>query len=299
MPSVLKVPAVKDEAEDFYHLFELWNAVERANDDIVFDFSECESFMQNGVAFLGGLAHYVEHRGHSATLAWDTLGPEVRAIFSQNGFLEHFGIPGEKTGGNSVAFRRDTELDKESLLAYLIQDWIGTGRVKLSELARQAIVSTTWEIYANAFEHGNSPVGVFSCGQYYPNQQILELTVADFGGGIPLRVRAFLAQPKLSAPEALEWAFERGNTTRREAGIARGMGLDLLRDFVVVNRGKLEIYSGDGYAVVDALASLPKGRQLQFGKSIVKFGGTIANIVFRCTPHYYRLTSEISERPLF
>jgi hypothetical protein len=223
---------------------------------------------------------------------------EVAASLGNNGFLRFFGQAGSRVTGTAAEFRQDTLLKKEPLVAYLVQDWIGAGRIKLSSALKEAVVSTAWEIYANAFEHSDSPVGVFSCGQHYPNKHLLELTVVDFGCGIPQKVRDFLNQPDMSGAEALQWAFRRGTTTS-PIGIARGMGLDLLKEFVNVNRGQVSIFSHDAYAIVDARLPQKKDREIIYGRSSVPFAGTIANIVFRCTPHYYSFASEGSSRPLF
>jgi hypothetical protein len=102
----------------------------------------------------------------------------------------------------------------------------------------------------------------------------------------------------MSGAEALQWAFRRGNSTSVR-GIARGMGLDLLKEFVKINRGQLSIFSHDAFAVVDARSYQDKDQELVYGKSPIPFAGTLANIVFRCTRHYYSFASETSSRPLF
>ena len=115
-----------------------------------------------------------------------------------------------------------------------------------------------WEIYSNAFEHSNTDIGVFSCGQYYRNQNDLVLSVTDFGKGIPRNVRSFLRHKdvdeaqilKLSGADCLKWAFKPGSTTCT-GDVPRGLGLDLLKEFVRLNQGKLEVYSNNAYAIVD------------------------------------------------
>jgi hypothetical protein len=294
----LFVPTIRDTNEHFYRLFKLSAAATSAQDLISFDFSRCKFLMQNGAALLGGLAKLLESQGRPPKFQWRTMRPEVATSLGTNGFLRFFGQPGTWLTGTAAEFRQDTLLEKEPLVAYLVQDWIGTGRIKLSAALKEAVVSTAWEIYANAFEHSDSPVGVFSCGQHYPNKHLLELTVVDFGCGIPPKVRAFLKRPDMSGAEALQWAFRRGTTTS-QIGIARGMGLDLLKEFVKVNRGQVSIFSHDAYAVVDSRLPQNKNREIIYGRSSVPFVGTIANIVFRCTPHYYSFASEVSSRPLF
>ncbi|MBS9383808.1 MAG: hypothetical protein HEQ24_06035 [Dolichospermum sp. BR01] len=52
-----------------------------------------------------------------------------------------------------------------------IKDWLGKGWINISPRLQDAIPAVSVaiagkvvEIYFNAFEHSNSPIGVFSCG---------------------------------------------------------------------------------------------------------------------------------------
>ncbi len=85
----------------------------------------------------------------------------------------------------------------------------------------------------------------------------LKLTAIDFGVGIPVNVRQFLQKDSLSAKDALSWAFQSGTTTRRSVAPG-GTGLDSLKKFVKSKRGKIEIYSHDGYALIDQYRKLTK-----------------------------------------
>jgi len=62
----------------------------------------------------------------------------------------------------------------------------------------------------------------------------LVLSVVDFGMGIPNKIRSYLqSDPRaanLLSSSCLEWAFQSGNTTSRQLGVARGLGLDLLKE---------------------------------------------------------------------
>ena len=150
---------------------------------------------------------------------------------------------------------------------------------------RDLIVGNVWEIYQNAFEHSCSPVGIFSCGQYYPNLQELQLTVIDYGCGIPYTVKEFLKDRYLSTIKSLQWAFYPGHTTK--TGVGRGIGLNLLKDFIKSNKGKLEIFSHDAYVRIDA-------NNEYYGNTQSVFQGTLINIVLKCDESYYCLIDEIS-----
>lgn len=293
----LKIPTINDEPYDFDKLFKLWAQVNDDFLDVTFDFSHCSFLRHNAVAFLGGLARLIEERHGKVTFDWSTLKNNwVRTNLAQNGFIEAFGGNSGSWTGNSIPYRGDLQQDKTPLVDYLKTKWLGRGWVHVSERLRDAIVGRVWEIYANAFEHGKSPIGIFSCGQYYPTHRELKLTVVDFGVGIPSNVRLYLKnEPRaqsLSAATCLKWAFKRGTTTKPN-GTSRGMGLDLLKDFVKLNKGKLEVFSHEGYAIIDSNTE-------QFVNRTTFFEGTLVNITFICDESDYHIASEhVDEEPLF
>lgn len=294
---VLQVPTINDGPHDFDRLFDLWNQV---NDDrltVAFDFSSCKFLQHNGVAFLGGLARLIEYRHGRVFFKWETLLKKIYTNLGQNGFLAAFGFPKTAWRGNSVPYREDQFQDKNAIINYLKTRWIGHKWVQahISERLQDAMIGKVWEIYANAFEHGRSPIGVTSCGQYYPDHQELKLTVVDFGIGIPANVRLhFGHDPRarvLSAAKCLRWAFQRGNSTDTK-DISRGVGLDLLKDFVKINKGRLDLFSHEGCARIDEKIDMV-ANQTNF------FEGTLVNITLKCDESFYHFSDETVEGPLF
>ena len=295
MTVVLNVTTINDDLSDFDKLFDLWN---QANDDfldVAFDFSRCRFLRHNAVAFLGGLTRLIQSRYGTVIFNWNTLRSDIRSNLEQNGFISNFGHSGSPWAGNSIPYREDLTQDSTGVMDYLKTKWLARGWVHVSDLLRDAIVGRVWEIYANAFEHGRSPTGIFSCGQRYPDLHELKLTVVDFGVGIPSNVRYFFKDDprfqSLNAASCLKWAFQRGTTTKPN-GTSRGMGLDLLKDFVQVNKGRLEIFSHDGYAIINS-------EREQFVNRTTFFEGTLVNITFVCDESYYHFAKEVVEEPLF
>jgi hypothetical protein len=288
------VPTINDEQHDFDRLFSLWD---QANDDsleVAFDFSYCGFLRQNAVAFIGGLARLIESRGGRATFRWDTLQQKIFTNLAQNGFLYAFGNSSGPWNGNSIPFRED-RLQDNAVAEYLKTQWLGREWMNISDRLRDSIVGNVWEIYTNAFEHGNSDIGVFSCGQHYPGLHELKLTVVDFGVGIPANVRWHFqhdsAAQNFSDANCLRWAFRSGNTTKPE-GIGRGVGLDLLRDFIQLNNGKLEIFSHNGYTLIEGSSDIVNNRASFFQ-------GTLANITLKCDESSYHFSDEPSQDPYF
>ncbi len=156
----------------------------------------------------------------------------------------------------------------------------------ISEALKTHISSRVIEIYLNGFNHARSPIGVFSCGQRFPNLEELKLAFVDFGVGIPATVRAYLDKPTMTSKNALEWAFTPGHTTRDIIdNVARGNGLKLLNKFIEANNGKLEIYSDTGYARIGI-------DQPYFADRTIIFQGTFVQITLKCDSKHYTLANE-------
>ncbi|MGK7882667.1 MAG: hypothetical protein AB4060_21590 [Crocosphaera sp.] len=288
---IIDIPTINDSSQDWDSLFQIWNQVKNDYSNITFDFSKCNFLRQNAVAFLGGLARFIQSQGGKVTFNWNTLRDEIKMNMSQNGFINVFNGSCEPWQGNSIPYREDSCQSHTEIINYLQNDWLGRGWVSLSSQLQTSIVTQVGEIYGNAFEHGCSDIGVFSCGQHYPTLGKLKLTAIDFGVGIPSNVRTFQGINDLQASKAMKWAFQQGNTTRKNH-ITGGLGLDLLSEFVRINTGRLEIFSHDGYAVVDQ-----KG--LKYGERSTWFEGTLVNITLRCNECYYHLDTDPSNELLF
>ena len=288
---IIQIPTLNDRPEDFQQLFEMSNQVNGLFEDVRFDFTNCRFLRSNAVAFLGGLARHVESLGGSVFFDWDTLRSNaVRANLCQNGFAANFGYNATAWDGHSIPYREEKKPDMNEIMDYLTYSWIGKW-VNVTDRLSDAISGRMWEIYSNAFEHSGTEVGVFTCGQHFRHYNDLILTVVDFGHGIPANVKAFLSQyvdearvSKLSGADCMKWAFERGNTTCM-GGVARGLGLDLLKDFVRINQGKLEVYSNDGYAIIDKEGE-------RFDNCYISFKGTVVHITLRCDEKLYRFYDE-------
>ena len=255
MAHTVSIPTLNDSTADFERLFSLWSQANDYFEDIRFDFSGCDFLRPNAVAFLGGLARLIESRLGTVVFDWDTLrNNAVMMNLRQNGFAGAFNYPSPGWTGNSIPYREDRSRDVNGIMDYLELSWLGRGWVHVSRRLRDAIVGHMWEIYNNAFEHSGSEIGVFSCGQHFPTYDELVLSVVDFGQGIPAKVRNFLSSDpraeQLTAAGCLRWAFQRGTTTKPKEELG-GLGLDLLKEFVRINQGKLEVYSNEGYALID------------------------------------------------
>lgn len=293
---IINVPTINDSTESFVKLFNIWAQIKESiyyNNTYIFEFSRCDFLRPNAVAFLGGLFRLLQYHRRTVLIKWDSFKNKVLKNLEKNGFSYVFRGISSTSYGNSIPYKEHYTENQEEIINYLKNHWLGRGCVNVSTQLCDAVAGTVWEIYTNAFEHGRSKIGVISCGQHYPNLHKLKLTVVDFGIGIPYNVNLYmhlLQQPPLPAPTAIQWAFQPCNTTRQ--GRPGGSGLNLLKEFVKINNGDLEVYSHNGYALIN--------KNYEIFETIPSFfAGTIVNITIRCNEAYYCLTSELDQELLF
>ena len=241
-PSEQEIKRLFDDLEEVIRLPDAWK-------DVTVDFTYCEFLNHTAVACLGGLARLVESRGGRMRFSWETLSKAIYTNLAQNGFIFDFDRSRSPWDGNSVPYWSAIRHEPQAVVEYLRDRWLGKGWVNVSDGLRNGIAGQVSELYLNAFDHSQSQIGVVSCGQYYETTGLLQLTIADFGVGIPGTVCGLPQNHGLSTCEALRWAFTLGNSSRQ--GICSGMGLSLTEEFVAKNHGKLSLYTHDGRVTVD------------------------------------------------
>lgn len=292
-PITIYVPRINDGYIDNNSLAKIWQQVVDVgtNAQVSFDFSKCDFLRPYAIVFLGGLARTILDAGGTVNFLVQTMMSNIHMNLLQNGFASVMGADIESWQGNSIPYREYLEPNEDVVIEYLTNEWLGRGWINISTTLRNEITGRMWEIFANAFEHSLSSVGVICCGQFFKSRKELVLAVADFGVGIPFNVKSFKAEPHMEEKDAMRWAFERGNSTSQTEG-PRGMGLDFLKEFVRVSKGTLAIYSHGGYAHIDESGEL-------YDNHPAFFGGTIVQVSLRCDDNYYCLTSEIDTAQYF
>lgn len=286
IPKKILVPTLSDGKEDFYFKSLIWNEAFFSSENIIFDFSSCRFLGPNAVVFLGGITRLIQSGNRQVSLGINTMLPKIQMNLQQNGFAQMMGSATAGWQGNSIPYREYLEPNQVTILKYLTDDWLGRGWINISQNLKNEIAGRMWEIFANAFEHSLSKIGLVCCGQYFKNRKELILSVADFGVGIPTNVRTFRGQPTLANGDAMQWAFQKGNSTRINGGPG-GVGLDILKEFVRVSKGSLAIYSHGGYAYIDQNEEL-------YDNHAASLGCTLVQVRLRCDDTYYCLSNELN-----
>ncbi|WP_430232586.1 ATP-binding protein [Nitrosomonas communis] len=255
------------------------------------DFSNCSFFEANMAAPLYVVVARLRDELNDVSVI--NLKPALDAILRKNHFLTKF----QKnvlidTNQTTVPFKTFKLQAGEQFYEYLESYMHGKGIPAMSEGLAKRFRQSLFEIFQNAAIHSKSESGIFTCGQYFPQMHCLDFTIADAGIGIRENVRQYTGNAKMSSRAAIKWALTEGNTTKT-GNQPGGLGLKLLKDFIRMNKGKLQIVSRFGYYEFSTT-----------GENCMKlnhdFPGTCVNIEINTqdTSNYY-LKSELSSNDIF
>ncbi len=242
-------------------------------------------------AAFGAILYYL---GQSAnTVQLTNIRTNVESILSKNGFLSNYGrkrVP--DTWGTTIPYQRFDVKDDRYFARYIETKLVHRSEMpSMSSGLLKKFRESVFEIFGNSVIHSQTKLGIFSCGQYFPNRHRLDFSVADLGIGIRKNVRKN-AGLDLAAEEAIVWATQGRNTTKR-GRIPGGLGLKLLGEFINLNGGRLQIVSDAGYW------KLEKGHT-STARLSDPFPGTVVSIeIDTSDTQSYVLSAEMSESDIF
>jgi len=245
---IYKLGPINSNREGFENLAKLWSLASiLVNRVLELDLSKCTSFAANMAAALGTVLALVADKLNRIEIV-NVSGP-IEHNLRRIQFLTNYGYPPLEAGPTVLPFRRFQLADERLFGEYLRRYLPGKGFPQIREGVGKVFQQSVFEVFQNAVVHSDSKLGVFVCGQFFPGELRLNLTVSDAGIGISRKVRSFDGNSQLTSEAAIQWALEGGNTTRtgRRPG---GVGLKFLQGFVRQNRGNFQIASED--AVYDA-----------------------------------------------
>jgi hypothetical protein len=218
---------------------------------------------------------------------------DVTRILSKNGFLSNYGreaLP--DTWGTTIPYRRFDAKDDRYFAGYIEEEFVQRSEMpRMSRGLLKKFRESVFEIFSNSVIHSQTKLGIFSCGQYFPKRDRLDFSVADLGIGIRHNI---LEQTGLDLPAAaaIAWATDGQNTTKR-GSIPGGLGLKLLREFITLNSGRIQIVSDSGYWALE-------GGEVIIKELPYSFPGTVVSIeIDTADKRSYKLSSEISEKDIF
>lgn len=258
---------------------------------IEIDMTSAGWFDADMCAPFGALLYRLGQLGNQVHLT--NVQPGVEKILSKNGFLSHYGrmlLP--DTYGTTIPYQRFDVKDDRFFASYVESRFVRRSEMpRMSPGLVKRFRESVFEIFSNAVIHSQTQLGIFSCGQFFPKRNRLDFSVADLGIGIQRNVKEHTGVD-LPAHEAIEWATQAHNTTKR-GQIPGGLGLKLLSEFITLNGGRMQIVSDSGYW------SLEKD-QTQIMLLPRPFPGTVVSVEINTSDtQSYALSSELTDSDIF
>lgn len=210
----------------------------------------------------------------------------VEKLLCKNGFLTNYGRASlADTFSSTIQYQR-FEPQEDRVFSYYLDEQLRNKAIpEMSTGLHKKFIEGLMEIFSNAVLHSETKMGIFVCGQYFHQQHRLDFTIADLGIGIRQNLLDKIGL-KLAADQAIDWALEGSNTTKR-GRIPGGLGLKLLREFIRLNQGRLQIISDSGY-----WEQFSDGRK-EITLLPYRFPGTVVNIEINTSDqNSYQLSSE-------
>lgn len=288
----LLLPAIHHNQAGFEALIRLWvQAKEYFFDSINVDMSGTTWLDADMCATFGAILYYLSE--HLNTVNLIGIKPKVAKILSKNGFLSNYGrekIPDR--WGTTIPYKRFDAKDDRYFADYIENRLMQRSEIPpMSPALQKKFRESIFEMFSNAVLHSQTKMGIFSCGQFFPNKKRLDFSVVDLGIGIRQNVKENVGL-NLAPEEAIKWATEGSNTTKR-GQIPGGLGLKLLSEFIDLNDGRIQIVSDAGYWKREK-------RKITIARLKWAFPGTVVSVeINTADTQSYVLSSELSETDIF
>lgn len=247
-------------------------------------------FSANMSAALGAVLDILKSNSNSVNVNTDN---KVKQILVRNEFLKYYGYNAEFDNNNTtIKYQRIKPTDGRFFKNYIIKELI-EGHISdlpnMSKGAKEKIIESIYEIFANAQIHSETEF-IYTCGQFFPQNNNIDFTIVDTGVGFREKVKKAFNK-SITSEQAIKWAVQDKNTTKQ--GVPGGIGLAFLREFIKINKGKIQIVSYDGF--------YEYSWNKEFSYTLnSEYPGTIVNLRFKTDDsNSYSLIGEFETNDIF
>lgn len=220
-------------------------------DTVVLDFKHLKWIDANLLAAFGAILEANMNRVRLQFIT-NSMQPQIERLLSKNNFGKYFNLNKLSDPNDTIIQYQVTNGDDIKEFAKYFKDNVLLRKAMptLSEGLRDKILENILEIFGNAPMHGGCNK-VFSCGQIFPQKNLLKFTIANTGHTIKENVIDFYAHElnKNDYPEeTISWATAENNSTKKIVnGKSGGLGLYYLKQFIKKNGGSINICSSDEF----------------------------------------------------
>ena len=217
---------------------------QRPQDDIIdFDFTHLWFTEPCGVTLLANLVEWLTHNQVQVRFVNadpGTIG--VKYLDDAKFFERYLGRklnPWSSLRSTTIPLHRVTQEQSHAWIRADLLPWL-SGHMGVNLASLYTLQASLSELFNNIKDHTTFDIGSIFV-QFFPKKNVITLSIADFGDGIPATVRR--VAPGLSAGDAILAAVQDGFTSRSRP-TNHGVGLHyLLTTTVLENEGTVTIFS--------------------------------------------------------
>jgi len=203
-------------------------------------------FAANMCSPLGAILNLAKDSKRIESVSFGGNNKKVLEVLKKNNFLSHIGCrvkPLPDIYDSMIIYRQFFRREGLFFKIYIENDLMR--RIPpMSDALNKTFKNSIFEIFENAVTHSETKT-MFVCGQGFYHKQILDFSITDIGMGFHKNITS-LMDLSLTPVEAIEWAMQ-GNNTTRKGKIPGGLGLKAIKEFIILNKGKMQIASDYGY----------------------------------------------------
>lgn len=216
---------------------------------IDFDFLELEFIEPDGVTALCNLIGLLRAKGVQGRFrGHDRQAASIRYLDDCGIFNMCIGRelrPGRENRATTMPYKLVPSGQVHGYLDITVSPWLANA-LGVSEGSLADFRASIRELFTNIEDHSTQNIGGMHI-QYFPNRNIISVSVSDFGIGIPSAINNRFSFGRDC--NAIRYALNEGVSTRSPPRHS-GAGLAYLVDYVTCgNRGHVTIYSNKGQVV--------------------------------------------------
>ena len=221
----------------------------KTGETIVLNFSDMEWIDANLLAALGAV---LEENIGRVTIRYvrNSIRPKIEKLLAKNQFGKYFHLSKVSDENDTIIEYKITDGREIKEFARYFKESVlfRDAMPVLSDGLREKILENVLEIFGNAPMHGGCDK-VYSCGQIFPQKNVIKFTIANTGHTIKENVIDYYAHElneDAYPEETISWATAEYNSTKKIVnGKSGGLGLFYLKQFVKENKGSITICSSD------------------------------------------------------
>ena len=258
-PAIIVLPVCDSDIRSDYsghaQLAHFYNVANEYHDlNIHLSFKHATWFDANMVSLFSAILYLLNKKNDlTFTAEVDDVYPKLEALF-RNGFLKIEGDASQNinTLSTTLPYKQFSKEDKNGFIDYIDKSlMMHTGMLPIETKIKDQIKDDLIELMTNVNYHSNTDHPFFVCGQLYPKDSCLKLTMTDLGDGFLPKIHTITSGVITTDIEAIAWALSGKTTKPLDGPVPGGLGIKNIYNYCKQHQGTFSIATGKAFWSTD------------------------------------------------